>query len=122
MVGDLHRYAAGNFPSKQAGQPNHVFDGARSVVVVGANGTGKTRLGTFVERQAGVKAHRISAQRSLVVPPFVQPRAYEQAESTLLYGLYEPRWDMNQRAANKINQRWGADPDVFMHNITRARR
>lgn len=41
-----------------------------SLLFVGANGSGKTRLGTWIELQSSQqeKVHRISAQKSLTVP------------------------------------------------------
>ncbi len=102
-------------PPRKRGEANVKISGARSIVIVGANGSGKTRLGSFVEKSAGASAHRISAQRSLVIPKFVQPRAYEQATSTFLYGHYEPTWKAEQGLAHKAGHRWGNDP--FSHTL-----
>ncbi len=43
---------------------------SRSIVVVGANGAGKTRLGTWIEFSSPDrdKVYRISAQKSLLMP------------------------------------------------------
>lgn len=84
------------------------------MVIVGANGVGKSRMGVLIEQNAGAKAHRLTAQRALSIPPFIQPRAYEQAESTLLYGNYQPNWTAEQRAANKFGNRWGDEPSNRM--------
>ena len=42
-----------------------------SVVFVGANGGGKTRLAAFLEESLGLQAHRISAHRALTLNPAV---------------------------------------------------
>src|SRR5262245_61495798 len=101
-------------PPKKPGAAKELLTDARSVVIVGANGTGKTRLGAYIEKAAGVKSHRVTAQRALTIPAFVQPRAYEQAESTLLFGNYEPGQKPEQRAAGKFGNRWGDEPYTRM--------
>lgn len=105
-----------NLPPQKPGESNVIVSDSHSIVVVGANGAGKTRLGAFVELHAGEKAHRISAQRSLLVPLFVQPRTHEQAERTLLYGTHQPSWNREQHVANKIGHRWGSDPHNSLLN------
>jgi hypothetical protein len=84
------------------------------VVIVGANGSGKSRLGAWIETAVGVKAHRVSAQRALSIPPSVQPRAYEQAEATLRYGHYDPSQKPDQRAVFRFGNRWGNEPATRM--------
>lgn len=97
-------------PPKQKGTSNISFDNVRSMVIVGANGSGKSRMGAKIEQMAGQKAHRLTAQRALTIPAYVQPRAYEQAECTLLYGNYDPNQKPEQRAASKFGNRWGDEP------------
>lgn len=36
-----------------------------SLIIIGANGSGKSKLGAWMERQNGEDVHRIGAQRSL---------------------------------------------------------
>jgi hypothetical protein len=92
------------------------LDNERSLVIVGANGSGKTRLGAFIEQHVDVGAHRISAQRSLSVPVSITPRAYEQAESTLLFGTWQASWTRDQTRSQKNGHRWGNEPHVHMLN------
>jgi len=99
-----------DLPPKKKGLPNERFENIRSMVIVGANGSGKSLMGAWIERTAGAKAHRVAAQRALSLPAYVQPRAYEQAESTLLNGHYDPGQRPEQRAANKFGNRWGEEP------------
>ena len=105
-----------DLPPKKKGSSNERFENVRSMVIVGANGSGKSRMGAWIERTAGAKAHRIGAQRALTIPAFVQPRAYEQAESTFRYGYYEPSHKPEQREAHKFGNRWGNEPYTFMLN------
>src|SRR3954451_9379785 len=97
-------------PPKQKGTPNVRFEDVRSMVIVGASGSGKSRMGSRIEQMAGANAHRLTAQRALTIPAYVQPRAYEQAECTLLYGNYDPGERPEQGAARKFGNRWGDEP------------
>jgi hypothetical protein len=58
------------------------------VVIVGANGSGKTRLGTWIELESGEteRVRRISAQKSLAMPPSATSIAVDRALTDLLYG------------------------------------
>jgi hypothetical protein len=67
-------------------------------------------MGAKIEQMAGAIAHRVTAQRALAILAYVQPRAYEQAECTLLYGNYDPGQKPEQRAASKFGNRWGDEP------------
>jgi hypothetical protein len=96
-----------DLPPKKKGTPNIRFEGVRSMVIVGANGSGKSRMGARIEQMAGAIAHRLTAQRALSIPSHIQPKTYEQAESTLLYGNYVPGQKPEHRAALKFGHRWG---------------
>src|SRR5215208_6906013 len=58
------------------------------LVVIGANGSGKTRLGTWIEFESGhiELVRRISAQKSLAMPGSAASGAVDQAYMALLYG------------------------------------
>lgn len=73
-----------------------------SVVIIGANGTGKTRLGAWMDLKSPIwkTSLRISAQKSLVMPSSVQPKSSDEALRSLIYG-YE-----NGDADYKIHNRW----------------
>lgn len=66
---------------------------AQSILLVGANGAGKTRLGVWIEIESPQKelVHRISAQKSLSLPDSTTPESIEQAENNLLFG--NPAWN-----------------------------
>lgn len=58
----------------------------RVLVVIGANGSGKTRFGAWLDSQDPKLHHRVSAHRSLVFPERVQPMDFLEAESRLFTG------------------------------------
>lgn len=85
------------------------LDPGSSVVIVGANGSGKTRLGTFIEFALGHEAHRIPAQRSIAMMDQVTLADYETSISQLLTGYGLPGY-------NKRDHRWGSKPEVAAIN------
>lgn len=83
-----------------------------SVVILGANGSGKTRLGSWLELQSEHrdKVHRISAQKSLNMPSISVSMSVDEAEANLIYGYKERNIDY------KIGSRWGSNPNTFLLN------
>lgn len=86
-----------------------------SVVIIGANGSGKSRLGAWIEKNNadGVIVHRISAQRALDIPEHAPIKTLEQSSNDLLWG------NENNKYANqnyKQSHRWGSRPETFMQN------
>jgi energy-coupling factor transporter ATP-binding protein EcfA2 len=77
------------------------FIAGRSVVIVGANGAGKSRLGAHLEQIVGT-SHRISAQRSLQFTEDISLVDFDRAEKDLIYG--------HPTAGNKIGHRWQGHP------------
>lgn len=57
-----------------------------SVIMIGSNGSGKTRLGVWIEKNMGDETHRISAQRALTFGTYINQKSSEQATNLLLYG------------------------------------
>lgn len=76
----------------------------QSILLVGANGSGKTRLGTWVEITSPQRelVHRISAQKSLTMPDSSTPQSIEQAEKNLLFG--NPGWGYQQKTSKWNNK------------------
>lgn len=56
------------------------------MVVVGANGSGKTRLAAYLEETLGVRSHRIAAHRALALNPRVPKIPQDIADRALYYG------------------------------------
>jgi hypothetical protein len=62
----------------------------KTTIFVGANGSGKTRLASWLEEQGGVDAHRISAHRALTLNPGVIKVSESQSKFRLLTGIDTP--------------------------------
>jgi len=85
------------------------MDQGSSLIFVGANGSGKTRLAVRIENELGLKAHRISAHRALKLNPQVAKISEKMALSGLRTGYagedsgaeYRPgnRWPGEQATA-----------------------
>lgn len=63
-----------------------IFESGQSVIFVGANGGGKTRLAVQVETSLGATAHRISAHRALSMNPGVNKISENKALAGLRLG------------------------------------
>lgn len=81
----------------------------QSLLLVGANGAGKTRLGTWIEIDSPNKnlVHRISAQKSLAMPDSTTPVSIEIAENTLLFGNKD--WNHQHKV-----HKWSKKPATTM--------
>ena len=76
---------------------NQTIEAIQSILFVGANGSGKTRLGTWIEIDSPQKqlVHRISAQKSLSLPDSTTFQSIERAEKDLLFG--GPEWSYQHK-------------------------
>lgn len=86
-----------------------------SLIIIGANGSGKSKLGAWIEQQDMENVHRIGAQRSLNFGDFIQLKSREQLENRLLYGIdnieefrfsykrKERRWDYGEFTTKLLN-------------------
>ena len=99
-------------PKQQDRNQTIELDAETGLVIVGANGSGKTRLGSWIELESNIPndVHRISAQRSLVMPETSSTMDYDKAENQLRYG------NQNGGKQHKIGHRWGSKPSTFMLN------
>lgn len=68
-----------------------------SVIIIGANGSGKSKLGAWIEQNDSQNTHRIGAQRSLIFGSYIKQMSYEQATHKLLSGSDTPTTDHRQR-------------------------
>lgn len=102
-------------PPKRSGQSEETWDSAKSLVVTGANGAGKSRFGVWIEdHNSSGDVHRISAQRALNLPDLVNPMPLESAQRSLHYGRYEAGWSESTYRQNKFSRRWGGQPFTRM--------
>jgi hypothetical protein len=83
-----------------------------SVLFVGANGAGKTRLSVQIEKSLGVNAHRIAAHRALTLNPDVAKISEERALHGLRYGTDQPKYQI----AHREQIRWGNNAAVSLLN------
>lgn len=97
---------------------------APSIVVIGANGAGKTRIGTWLEVSGLEKkrTHRIPAQRSIRFPNSASPIGMQAAINGFQYGCERPtNWSESEWEANKfgrrLNVRYG---DVGIDSVATA--
>lgn len=86
------------------------------LVIVGANGSGKTRFGSSIEQKYLGQTHRISAQKSLSLPKEVSPKTKIRAESEFYYGNYNDAWDEQTLLTMKKGHRWSGDFNTSLLN------
>lgn len=83
----------------------------QSIVIIGANGSGKSKLGAWIEQQDFEKVHRIGAQRNLNFQENIPLKNYKQAEDRVFYGTDNDhgksqkghRWNWGDYTTNLIN-------------------
>jgi ABC-type cobalamin/Fe3+-siderophores transport system ATPase subunit len=94
------------------------FESGKPVVVLGANGSGKTRFSVGIEELNDPKfnrwnteetmlVHRISAQKSLSISDSISILDYESSSKTLFYGTADQH-------ANKLGHRFNGKPATFL--------
>lgn len=69
----------------QNGNRSEIKTIANSIILIGANGSGKSRLGAWIEQQQPDIVHRIGAQRSLNFQDFISMKSYAVSEESVLY-------------------------------------
>ena len=63
------------------------IESVQNFVIVGANGSGKSHLGAWIEQQsANGEVLRISAQRALSIPDSITIKSEEAAWNKIYYG------------------------------------
>jgi len=89
-----------------------------SVVIVGANGSGKTRLGSWIELKSPQKSvvHRVAAQKSLLIPDFCSTSSIDISENALLYGLPQPNVSSEEQQSYKNTYKWESKPNTHLQN------
>lgn len=78
----------------------------QSMIIIGANGSGKSRLGAWIEQNSLDKTHRISAQRSLTFNKYINLKPYEAAKNLLVYGQETPRENHDYRWNAHFNEKF----------------
>ena len=72
-------------PDEQ-GQKQEYGTNNNAVIIVGANGAGKSKLGAWIEKQDYSNVHRIGAQRNLNFQENITLKNYSQAEDLVFFG------------------------------------
>ena len=81
---------------------------SNSVIIIGANGSGKSKLGAWIEEQEKKNVHRVGAQRSLNFNEYITLKSYEQAKNLLFYGNEKemedksPRWNWGKKTTTLL--------------------
>src|SRR5258708_4377299 len=100
-----------SIPSPDGQTPICVAPGS-TVVFVGANGGGKTRLAVYIEDNLMLNAHRISAHRALTLNPNVA----KISERDALLGLRTGYPNKDAHSGNRIGSRWQSKAAVSLLN------
>lgn len=101
-----------NFLIPTATEPlNITVNAGSSILIVGANGGGKTRLAVHIEDVLKLSAHRISAHRALALNPSVA----KISEKKALNGLRIGHADIED-IANRSGIRWQSKMSVYLLN------
>jgi len=92
-------------PDGSAGQAT--LNGEHNLVIIGANGAGKSRMGYWIENnQPGdIFVHRISAQKALTIPSAAEFKTVEIAEKSLFFGYPNP----GAHKGHKEGMRYGGE-------------
>ena len=85
------------------GKKSEYGTNSNSVIIIGANGSGKSKLGAWIEQQDFENVHRIGAQRNLNFKESVSLKSYEDAEDTVFWGTIEETIFKKNKS-----QRWGS--------------
>lgn len=75
-----------NIPRKDNSDLELTLETGKTTIIIGANGSGKTRLAVYLEDKLGEKAHRIAAHRALNLNPNVDKIPETKARQYLTYG------------------------------------
>lgn len=78
---------------------------SNAVIIIGANGAGKSKLGAWMELQDFAGVHRVGAQRSLNFGDSIPLKSYSEAENIVFYGTNdETRIQVNDKG---FRWEWG---------------
>ena len=76
---------------------------SNAVIIIGANGSGKSKLGAWIEQNDFENVHRIGAQRNLNFNENIPLKSYSQAEDKVFYGISENNSSFKQQKGTRWN-------------------
>ena len=98
-------------PTISGGFKEYTLDN-NSIIIIGANGSGKSKLGAWIEDQDQDKVHRIGAQRNLNFKSNLSLSNYDYAKNKIIYGTDDEntikrhdkgfRWDWGKSKTTKL--------------------
>ena len=88
------------------------LEAGSSLIFVGANGSGKTRLAVHIEKSLGLKGHRISAHRALTLNPAVA----KIPERDAIAGLRTGRPSADAQIGHRSSIRWKNNEAIALLN------
>lgn len=102
-------------PPRNGEAQNITIECPGNIVLIGANGSGKSRLGAWIEQNIpeAIIVHRISAQRALDVPQYAPLKTLQQSLNELLYGHEDSRY---ANKAHKLAHRWQNKLTTILQN------
>ncbi|EIK80910.1 ABC transporter, ATP-binding protein-related protein [Gardnerella vaginalis 1400E] len=103
MLKNLKSYKY-KLPKTNGGIEEHTINN-NSVIIIGANGSGKSKLGAWIEDQDSDIVHRIGAQRNLNFNPNLPLSNYDDAKNKIIYGTDDE--DIVKRCDKVVRWDWG---------------
>lgn len=81
---------------------------SNALIIIGANGSGKSKLGAWIEEKDMENVHRIGAQRNLNFKEYIPLKSYEQAKNSVLFGDEQKhnkgyRWNWGHLTTTLLN-------------------
>lgn len=97
---------------------NNIISNKHSIVLIGANGSGKTRMSAWIEfNNENLNIHRISAQKSLNMPTTTRTSDIKKSEQEFLYGETRINDDILWlKRVGKKTGRWQNHPETHLLN------
>ncbi len=89
-------------PDEQ-GNPIEHGTSNNSVIIIGANGSGKSKLGAWIEQQNLSNVHRVGAQRNLNFSEYIPLKSYSQAENLVFWGSADTTEYWTQHKGHRWN-------------------
>lgn len=96
------------------GQVKKVKTSANSVIFIGANGAGKSRLGAWIEQRSTDYVHRIGAQRNLNFQENIPLRNYKESEDLVMFGISD---QPHKESKNFKYQGNGSEDDKYVTHL-----